>query len=60
MLSEDPRLSNDDVKCRLLASAKSSVGELDYNYSVFQQGAGLVDAISALKENKKGVCQLGP
>lgn len=48
MLQQDPSLTPDMVKCHLLASAESAVttqGELAY--SVFQQGAGVVNAYQA-------------
>jgi len=52
MLTQDPTLTPDDVKCRLMDSAHAALnsnGELAY--SVFQQGAGLVNAADALSSN---------
>jgi len=52
MLTKDPTLTPDDVKCRLMDSAHAALdanGELAY--SVFQQGAGLVNAADALASN---------
>ena len=49
MLQVDPSLDPDEVKCRLMASARPARnlgGELAY--SIFQQGAGLVNAIDAI------------
>ena len=46
MLQSDPALTPDEVKCRLLASSRPAVtssGTLAY--SVFQQGAGLINAV---------------
>ena len=47
MLQANPTLTPDTVKCRLLASARpavTSAGTLAY--SVFQQGAGLINAVA--------------
>lgn len=52
MLAQEPHLTPDDVKCRLLDSAraaKNTDGTLAY--SVFQQGAGVVNARDALYSN---------
>ena len=49
MLQADPTLTPDTVKCRLLASTRPAVttqGKLAY--SVFQQGAGLINAVAAV------------
>jgi len=49
MLQTDPSLKPDDVKCRLMATARPALdsdGRLAY--SVFQQGAGLVSAVDAI------------
>jgi len=49
ILSQDPSLTPDEVKCRLMDSAHAAFndnGELAY--SVFQQGSGLVNAADAL------------
>lgn len=49
MLTNDPTLTPDEVKCRLMASAHKAVkpdGTLAY--SVFQQGAGIVNVNDAL------------
>ncbi|ALO33820.1 alkaline serine protease [Colwellia sp. MT41] len=49
MLTQDPSLTPDEVKCRLMDSAHAAFndnGELAY--SVFQQGSGLVNAAGAL------------
>ena len=50
MLTEDPTLSPDDVKCRLLDSAQAALTDTDeLAYSVFQQGAGIINAKGALQ-----------
>ena len=49
MLTQEPTLTPDEVKCRLMDSAHAAFnnnGELAY--SVFQQGSGLVNAADAL------------
>jgi serine protease AprX len=60
MLQADPALGPDDVKCRLLASARpavTSTGTLAY--SVFQQGAGLINAVSAVNSSATGCANRG-
>lgn len=49
LLTKEPNLSPDQVKCRLIASAKPALtSEGALAYSVFQQGAGMVNAFSTL------------
>jgi serine protease AprX len=60
MLQSDPSLTPDNVKCRLLASARpavTSAGTLAY--SVFQQGAGLINAVSAVDSSATGCANRG-
>jgi len=60
MLQSHPTLTPDEVKCRLLASARpavSSSGTLAY--SVFQQGAGLINAVSAINSSATGCANKG-
>ncbi len=60
MLQADPSLSPNDVKCRLMASARPAVktdGTLAY--SVFQQGAGLVNAYDAAYATNSGCANRG-
>lgn len=55
MLTQDPNLTPDEVKCRLMDSAHSartSSGALAY--SVFQQGAGMVNVADALNSSASG------
>ncbi|MGB7738268.1 MAG: S8 family peptidase, partial [Steroidobacteraceae bacterium] len=48
MLQKNPLLTPDEVKCKLMASARPAVnGAGQVAYSVFQQGAGLVNAPAA-------------
>ncbi|MCP4251712.1 MAG: S8 family serine peptidase, partial [bacterium] len=56
MLEEHPQLAPDDVKCRLMASANAAADPSTdlLAYSVFQQGAGLVDAYGAGYETRLG------
>ncbi|SFD31976.1 S8 family peptidase [Pseudoalteromonas denitrificans] len=54
MLSQDPSLSPDDVKCRLLSTAKAAFSDEDtFAYSIFQQGSGLVDAQGAISSTQR-------
>jgi subtilisin family serine protease len=49
MLQAQPSLTPDQVKCKLLSSARAAVdGSGKLAYSVFQQGFGLVDAYLAV------------
>ncbi|MCB1623360.1 MAG: S8 family peptidase [Pseudomonadales bacterium] len=49
MLQKDPSLTPDQVKCKLLASARPAVNAKGKAaYTVFQQGAGLVNALAAV------------
>ncbi len=55
MLQNDPSLTPDDVKCRLMYTARLAVKEDgDLAYSIFQQGAGLVNAIDAIDTEVTG------
>jgi serine protease AprX len=50
MLEADPGVSPDDIKCRLLATARPALRpDGEHAYSVFQQGAGKVDAVRAVE-----------
>jgi subtilisin family serine protease len=49
MLQAEPYLTPDDVKCKLMASARPAVkSDGTLAYSVFQQGAGVVNAYDAV------------
>ena len=55
MLQEQPDLSPDDVKCRLMATARmAQTDDEELLYSIFRQGAGLVDAFAAVTSQYKG------
>jgi subtilisin family serine protease len=55
MLQHEPWLSPDDVKCRLMASARPALDATGKpSYTVFQQGAGLVDAYAAVHGTASG------
>ncbi len=60
MLTADPTLSPDDVKCRLIASAKAARNaDGSLAYSVFQQGAGMVNAKNALASSASNCANNG-
>ena len=49
MLQENPQLTPDEVKCRLMASASAATNhDGSLAYSVFQQGSGLINAYTAV------------
>jgi serine protease AprX len=60
MLQQDPTLTPDDVKCRLMVAAvpaqDASGAPL---YSVFQQGAGAISAVSAVRSTESGCANQG-
>jgi serine protease AprX len=48
MLQDDPSLTPDQVKCKLMASAQPAVNPSNHlAYSIFQQGAGLINVLGA-------------
>ena len=60
MLEANPALRPNDVKCRLMSSARPAVkpnGTLAY--TVFQQGAGLVNANDAVYSTASGCANVG-
>ena len=60
MLQSHPTLTPDDVKCRLLASARPAVTSANtLAYSVFQQGAGLINAAAAVNSSATGCANAG-
>jgi serine protease AprX len=60
MLQSDPTLTPDEVKCRLLASARPAVTSANtLAYSVFQQGAGLINAVSAVNSSATNCANVG-
>ena len=56
VLQQSPGLTPDDVKCRLIATADPAVDVSTGSkpYSIFQQGAGLVDAYRAVNSTETG------
>jgi hypothetical protein len=60
MLQRDPSLSPDDVKCGLIATARPAVDPQGRKaYTVFQQGAGVVDAYAAVYGGHTGCANGG-
>jgi serine protease AprX len=60
LLQREPWLSPDEVKCRLMASARPAVKASGKPaYSVFQQGAGRVDAYAAVYSAASGCANQG-
>jgi serine protease AprX len=60
MLQANPNLSPDDIKCRLIATAKAATNDAgELAFSVFQQGAGLVDAMAAIESTEAGCSNAG-
>ncbi len=60
MLTADPTLTPDDVKCRLIASARPATNpDNSRAYSVFQQGAGAVNAADAIASQESNCANQG-
>ena len=60
MLEADPSLGPDDIKCRLMATAQPAVRpDGEYAYTVFQQGAGKVDAAAAINNRQRDCANTG-
>lgn len=60
MLSNDPSLTPDDIKCRLKASAKQSYNSSGLPlYGPFEQGAGMVNAYDAVMSTARGCANNG-
>ncbi len=60
MLQHSPWLTPDDVKCRLMSAANPAVDDAgNLAYSVFQQGAGFVDAYGAVHSTASGCANQG-
>lgn len=60
MLQASPALTPSDVKCRLMSSARPAV-DVNGNlaHSIFQQGAGLLDAGAAVSSTAYGCANVG-
>jgi serine protease AprX len=57
LLHNEPWLTPDEVKCRLIRTARPAVtGNNKLAYSVFQQGAGLINAASAAGSRGRDNC----
>ncbi len=60
MLQKNPALTPDEVKCRLIATARPAVKSNNtLAYSVFQQGAGLINAYDATRSTTKNCANTG-
>ena len=60
MLQANPDLSPDDIKCRLLVSARpATTPDGMLAISMFQQGAGLIDAMQAIESTATGCANAG-
>jgi hypothetical protein len=60
MLQAEPSLSPDEVKCKLMASARPAVdGKGQLAYSVFQQGAGFINVAGAVASSATGCANVG-
>ncbi|HPF27596.1 MAG TPA: S8 family peptidase [Steroidobacteraceae bacterium] len=60
MLQKEPSLTPDQVKCRLMASARPAVtSKGKAAYSVFQQGAGMVNALAAVSNGETDCANRG-
>jgi subtilisin family serine protease len=59
MLEANPALTPDDVKCRLLATARPALDGEQLTWSVFQQGRGLVHAPDAVYSTETGCANQG-
>ncbi len=61
MLQVNPQLSNDQIKYRLLATARPAINEStgELAYSIWEQGAGLVNAYTAIFTDTLGAANVG-
>ncbi|HET8647876.1 MAG TPA: S8 family peptidase, partial [Vicinamibacteria bacterium] len=60
LLQAQPQLTPDDVKCRLLSSARGAINPQDQRaYSIFQQGAGMVWTPDAVAGTAVGCANVG-
>lgn len=60
MLTKNPALTPDQIKCKLIASARPALtADNKLAYSVFQQGAGVVNAYDAIYSNADGCANQG-
>jgi len=54
IISNDPYISANDVKCRIISSAQAATNGNKLSYSPFRQGAGLVNAYAATMSTASG------
>ena len=60
ILEANPSMSPDDVKCSLMINAQPAMKNANkFGYSIFQQGAGMVDAMLAVTQPHKGCANRG-
>ena len=60
MLEEEPNLTPDDVKCRLMMTARATLdANGDLAAPIYAQGAGMVDAFAAVNSNASGCANQG-
>ena len=59
IIASDPTISPDDVKCRILSAGRPSLANGGYNYTPFEQGAGLVEAYRAVTSTANGCANVG-
>ena len=60
MLQANPELTPDDIKCRIMATSRPAINDNgQLAYSIFQQGAGLVNAYDAVNSSASGCANNG-
>ncbi|WP_395339945.1 S8 family peptidase [Ningiella sp. W23] len=59
IIQANPGISPDDVKCKIVATAKASMNKDKYAYSPLIQGSGMVDAFDAANSNETGCANQG-
>ncbi len=60
MLQAEPGLRPDEVKCRLMSSARAAMRSAESPlFSIFQQGAGLIDAYAAVYSQANACANIG-
>ncbi|MFC3123001.1 S8 family peptidase [Agaribacter flavus] len=59
VVQNNPHLSPDDVKCKIMTAARAAIDNGKYTFSPFKQGAGLVDAYEAVMTHATGCANRG-
>jgi len=59
IIGNDPYITPDDVKCRIMSTARTANDGDKMTYSPFSQGAGLVNAYAAVKSSATGCANNG-